>query len=277
MSEIIHVQDQYYILATSPLADRRTRVLKHGDTFAVFDRYGEIQPTGLGEQGLYHDGTRFLSHLSLTLGMARPLLLSSTVKEDNILMTVDLTNPDFHVEGQVELPRGTLHLARSKFLLDGACYETLRLRNYGRGPVELQLAVQYQADYADVFEVRGAKRERRGQRLPEHINFRSVELAYRGLDDVVRRTRLLFDPAPEAISETEARWPVRVDSRSEVVFAITVRCDAGAAEGPELDSATALRLATNAAHFHTDLPTEISTSNETFNVSVPSLAFVDFM
>src|SRR5688572_20354660 len=47
--EVIQVNDRFYILATSPRVDEQTRVLKQGDTFAVFDRYGDIQPAGLGE------------------------------------------------------------------------------------------------------------------------------------------------------------------------------------------------------------------------------------
>lgn len=48
--DVIEVGDQYYILAKSSMADDRTRVLKHGEAFAVFDRYGDIQPVGMGEQ-----------------------------------------------------------------------------------------------------------------------------------------------------------------------------------------------------------------------------------
>jgi len=81
--ELVKVKDAFYILATSTRADDRTRVLKHGETFAVFDRFGDVQPVGLGEQGVYHDGTRFLSRLEVRIGGRRPLLLSSTVKEDN--------------------------------------------------------------------------------------------------------------------------------------------------------------------------------------------------
>ena len=81
MSEVIQVGSQYYILATSSRADDRTRVLKSGDSFAVLDRYGDIQPLGLGEQGLYHEGTRFLSRLEVELEGKRPMLLSSQVRE----------------------------------------------------------------------------------------------------------------------------------------------------------------------------------------------------
>src|SRR5262245_65181568 len=105
MEEIIEVQNQAYILATSSRIDEHSRVLKHGDTFAVFDRFGNIQRIGLGEQGLYHEGTRFLSRLVLRVLGRRPLLLSSTVKEDNALLAVDLTNPDISVDGQVVLAR----------------------------------------------------------------------------------------------------------------------------------------------------------------------------
>src|SRR5579862_927551 len=92
--EVIEVGDQYYILAKSALADDRTHVLKHGDTFAIFDRYGDIQPVGLGEQGIFHGGTRFLSKLVLQIAGKRPMLLSSTIREDNLLLSIDLSNPD---------------------------------------------------------------------------------------------------------------------------------------------------------------------------------------
>ena len=66
--------DPHHILAASAAIDDRTRVLKHGDTFAVFDHFGDIKPGGLGEEGLYHEGTRFLSCLLLELD-ERPAVL----------------------------------------------------------------------------------------------------------------------------------------------------------------------------------------------------------
>ncbi|HEY1380835.1 MAG TPA: glycogen debranching N-terminal domain-containing protein, partial [Gemmataceae bacterium] len=74
-----HAADPYYILAATPVADEQRRVLKQGDTFAVFDHFGDVRPAGLGEEGLFHEGTRFLSCLLLTLGRQRPMFLSSTV------------------------------------------------------------------------------------------------------------------------------------------------------------------------------------------------------
>ncbi|HTK78650.1 MAG TPA: glycogen debranching N-terminal domain-containing protein, partial [Gemmataceae bacterium] len=160
-----HPENPYYILAASPVADEQRRVLKQGDTFVVFDHFGDIRPAGLGEEGLFHDGTRYLSSLMLGLGRERPMFLSSTVREDNAVLAVDLTNPDVASDGRVVIPRGTLHIARTKFLWGGVCYEHLHIRNYQSQAVTASLSFHFDADFADIFEVRGTPRAARGRRL----------------------------------------------------------------------------------------------------------------
>src|SRR5918994_3578180 len=113
MDEILRIQDRFYILSTSARIDDRTRVLKHGDTFAVFDRFGDVESTGGGELGIYgiydHD-TRHLSRFRLRLAGGRPLLLSSVIKDDNAFLTVDLMNPDISIGGEPIVQRGTGHI-----------------------------------------------------------------------------------------------------------------------------------------------------------------------
>src|ERR1044072_3280318 len=121
MEEIIRVQDEYYILTRSVPTDFKARVLKEGETFAVFDPCGDFELLGPGEQGLYHEGTRHLAYFEFFLEGQRPLLLSSHVKEDNSLYVVDLTNPDFYSAGEVNFPRDTLHIYRSIFLENNVC------------------------------------------------------------------------------------------------------------------------------------------------------------
>ena len=87
-------QSEYAIEAGSSLEERKTKTLKHNDTFAVFDTNGDIISGPGNPEGLYHRDTRYLSHLELTLGGKRPLLLSSTVRSDNAVLSCDLTNPD---------------------------------------------------------------------------------------------------------------------------------------------------------------------------------------
>ncbi len=220
-------QDPYYILAAAPSADEHSRVLKSGDTFAVFDHYGDVRPVGLHEQGLYQGGTRFLSCFVLGLGRDRPLFLSSTIREDNELLTVDLTNPDMTGAGGAQVPRGSLHLFRIKFLWQGACYERLRIKNYGLIPVEVTVSLHFEADFVDIFEVRGTKRARRGQLLAGKAEGDSAVLAYRGLDDVTRRTRLTFSPRPQSLSANDARFRFCLRPTQEENLEVIVACEVG--------------------------------------------------
>src|SRR5581483_6560438 len=97
---------QYYIATTASRADDRARVLKYGRMFFVFDRLGDVQISGMGEEGLFHDGMRHLSELSLLLWNARPLLLSSTVATNNFLFTADIANLDVFREGSSRFTAG---------------------------------------------------------------------------------------------------------------------------------------------------------------------------
>jgi glycogen debranching enzyme len=214
-----------HILAAADPADERTRVLKHGDTFAVFDRYGDIKPGGLGEEGLYHDGTRFLSCLLLELEGQRPFFLSSTVREENDQLAVALTNPDLLRDGEVWLPLGTLHFALKKFLWRGVCYQHLRVKNHALHAVLTTFAVSFAADFADIFEVRGMKRKARGQDLPPQVSNDRVVLGYRGLDDVVRRTILHFEPRPRALTASIAWFELALQPQQEATFGVTVACE----------------------------------------------------
>jgi len=234
--EVVSMHEQYYIQATSSRADDRTRVLKHDETFAVFDRFGDVQPVGLGEQGVYHDGTRFLSRLELRIGGRRPLMLSSTVKKENDLLTVDLATPDIKDQkGEIVLQRGTLHVFRTKFLWRSCCYERLRISNFATTAVEAELALSFSADYADIFEVRGTKRERRGARLEPVVERARVTLGYEGLDRVVRRTRLAFDPVPDDLTGAQALYHLRLPSRGTSTIYVKLSCDGGGGECAELD------------------------------------------
>ena len=265
MEDVIRVEDQFYILATSSLADDRTRVLKHGETFAVFDRYGDIQQLGLGEQGIYHEGTRFLSRLVLRVGRSRPLFLSSTVKDDNALLAVDLTNPDLTIDGWVVVPRGTLHILRTKFLWEGACYERISIFNYGLIPVDMSLFLQFDADFADIFEVRGLRRERRGRRLEGIVEDSNICLAYEGLDGVTRRTRLNCSPEPAAASSSELRFDVSLPPQGEATFYVTLLCQSAPAIAPRPPFEGAAAEAEHALKMARSENCEIFTSNEQFN------------
>src|SRR5205085_6843313 len=147
--------------ATAP-ATRPRRALKHGDTFVVVDSHGDIGATAGASDGLFHADTRFLSHLELRLNGAQPLLLGSNVRDDNTLLAIDLTNPDLYERGQIALQKDVVHVARTLFLWRGTAYQRFAVRNHGLAPVDLVFSLRFDNDFADLFEVRGERRARRG-------------------------------------------------------------------------------------------------------------------
>ena len=223
--DVIEVDQQFYIRASSALADDRTRVLLNGDTFAVFDRSGDIQPVGFGQQGIFHNETRHLSRLEMRLCGFRPLLLSSTIREDNVLFGVDLTNPDILLESGVSLPRGTIHIYRTKFLTEPICYDQITLTNFSDTSIDIEISFEFGADFADIFEVRGEKRKRRGEKLPEERGRSSITLAYDGLDHIRRSTRVECSIGQCTQFDGGIAVPLHIEARGELSFTLNVVCE----------------------------------------------------
>jgi glycogen debranching enzyme len=259
----IRLTDDYYIV-TAASSSPEVRVLKHDDSFGVFDPSGDIQHAGLGEQGIYHEGTRFLSMLAFRFGNLQPFLLSSTIKRDNLLFTVNLTNPDLYARGALVLRRGDLHIFRSKFIFRATCYETLELVNYSLSAIELSFTLQYDADFADIFEVRGIKRRARGHRLADQVAPDRVVLGYQGLDGVVRRTEIEFSPGPENLSASRAYFQRNLAPGKRERFSFTYRFKIDDKHGGRLAPEAALEAAERGLEAKAD-QCRTQTSNQEFN------------
>ena len=225
LQDAIRVGDRWYVLATTSRTGDPLRVLKYGDGFALFDRFGDMPRAGSGEHGLYYEGTRFLKWHELRVNGQRPILLNSNVRHDDSLFAAECTNPDFHDNGMLTVVKGTIHVARSWILWESACHERVEVANYGRDTVRMRLAFEFGADYADIFEVRGYERERRGADLPPEIGSDCVTLGYRGLDRVVRRTELAWSSRPARLAAGRAEFDIEIAPHASFVLYGSIRCD----------------------------------------------------
>ena len=277
-SDIIEFGDHFYIRAQSSLADDRTRVLLDGHTFAIFDRYGDIHPTGFGQQGIFRQDTRHLSRLELRVCGQRPLLLSSAVREDNILLVVDLTNPDLELPSGRAIPRGTLYFRRTKYLLNGTCFEQISVQNYSEAPVEFELAIAFGADFADMFEVRGQKREKRGTLLPADVNPPRLTLSYRGLDNVLRRTVIEASHSDLSITASSMALPIRLKPHEEATLSLSILCESDGELSSVLSYDEGLAKATarhsSSALAHVDLYSSNEQVNDWLNRSLADLSML---
>jgi glycogen debranching enzyme len=163
------------------------------------------------------------------------------------------------------LPRGTVHIFRSQFLGIATHYEHLRILNYGLEPVRVALLFQFDADFADIFEVRGTRRERKGERLPDHVDGDAVILAYKGLDGVFRRTRLEFSPHPTSLTMREALFRIALKPKQETSIYSTVACQRDANTNGTVSFQAAFRWLKRESEQALSEQCQINTSSESFN------------
>lgn len=215
----------YYIATSQSPTDDRARVLKYGRTFFVFDRLGDVQTTGMGEQGLFFEDTRHLSELMVHLWGTRPLLLSSNVETNSFLFTGDLANLDVSRNNEVVIPRGTLHILRSRFLWKSSCYEEFTFVNHGLADLHVPFRMTFKADFADIFEVRGMHRQRRGRILAPQLEPDSIRLAYDGLDGVRRQTLIQWNSTPNQATNQELLYELTLHPKERASFQFCISCD----------------------------------------------------
>jgi glycogen debranching enzyme len=252
----------FYITATQA-SGRPPRTLKYGDTFVVLDSRGDIAAASGRSAGLFHLDTRYLSRFEVLVNGAPPLLLGSNLRDDNSALFVDLTNPDIISNERILLEKDSVHILRTVFLWRGTAYQRLRVRNYGDHPIELQVSILFGNDFADLFEVRGAKRERRGSATTKLRGDDQVVLSYRGLDAKLRRTTLTFDPRPHRLAMDSAIYDLRLDpGETQPIFA-AVSCDVAQPRPlPFLRGLIAARRELRRSARHR---TSVETSNDRFN------------
>lgn len=262
-------EGQYFIPAATSLAERHPRTLKHADMFAIFNPSGDAIAGPGSPEGLFYRDTRHLSHFLLTLDEQLPILLSSTVRDDNALLTCDLTNPDVYAaDGRLILEHDVIHLHRMRFLWNSTCRERLALRHFGTTPQKLRLGLSFAADFADLFEVRGTRRERRGALAAGIVGKDMVELGYTGLDGLHRRSVLRFAAPVQDLSANSAVFHLLLQPGETRIIDLTVECTTHekAVDRGRTDAfLPALRRARRAMRVSASRAPVVTTSNSTFN------------
>jgi len=180
-------------------------VLKRGNLFAVAGRLGDIWPPGARDQGAYFEDTRFLSKLRLTIAGGPPVVLSTQTRAE-YTSQVDLTVTSRQFGGLFQDPVNFLHLRREQ-IIDEHFVERLTLTNYLVRDIDYWVEYEFAADFADQFEVRGARRRARGTYFRPLVDERRVVSCYQGRDGVLYRVEVFFPArAPDEIAGGRARF-----------------------------------------------------------------------
>jgi glycogen debranching enzyme len=192
--------------------------IKSGDMFLITDEAGNVTPPGTADLGLVWRDSRFLSEYELGVPGRIPTVLSSRINH-NSMTTVDLTFTG--VGNESEFETHYVHLRRAQ-ILNGGLTERITLTNFYLETIRFRLQVRYAADYADLFEMRGMQREKRGDYYrPLRIENGTV-FSYRGTDGVLRQTTVLFDPPPHELHDCHALYELEIAPAEQISLLIRV-------------------------------------------------------
>jgi glycogen debranching enzyme len=201
---------------TAPREPHRQFALKHEDCFVVADGYGDIRGAG---DGFFRDDTRLLSRFRLFIGRKMPSLLGASLSQDNILFTANLTNLPITTSEGKEVPQGVVHIERTRFLWEDRMYERIAFANYSSVDIVMPVQLDFEADFRDMFEVRGTTRIRRGHAYEAQSGKDNVCFRYDGLDGVTRQSVLSFSRFPASLVSNRAEFFIGVAKRErESIF-----------------------------------------------------------
>jgi glycogen debranching enzyme len=261
-----HNNDQFLVLATSSLTEEKTFVLKHDNTFAIFNKYGDIHQYKPSAQGIFHNGTRFLSDFQLKIEGNLPLFLSSHLKESNEMFIVDLTNPDIMEDNRMKLEKDLIHIMRKKLLWKSVYYEHINFRNFGLEEVVFTAELDIDADFDDIFEVRGAQRLKKGIRLPVKYEKNCLLIGYMGVDGIERKTYVFLNPEPELVEGNRVVYSIRLKPGQNFIIAPTISFETeGHGKNKLLTFRSAEKKYKRYLEYVNDSTSELITSNEQFN------------
>lgn len=223
---------EYEIEAKTSLVDRPLRTLKYGDLFVVLDSLGQIGTIPDTAEGVFFEDTRFLSRLELRIEQERPLLLSSEQHADKSGLSVDLTNPDILLPDGERLRRDSIFIDRTIVTWSGTLYERMSLKNFGDTGTQFRLDVIFDADFRDLFEIRGVHRSSRGKLTSTAYQPDRVTFSYQGRDGISRATDIVFSPPPQRLTERMASFAVNLEPGGQTTILSTFACRTEAASKP---------------------------------------------
>lgn len=180
-----------------------------GKTFLSTTLAGDIMPPGAPDAGFFHDDTRFLSRLELRVGGYRTVVLSSS-SEQTFVSQVELTTGQSTLRESYEIPENTVHIRREQLLSSDTLYDYLTFENFNFHELELNIELAYEADFMDVFQVRGVARQQLGHYFKPIVARDSIVFHYLGRDGVTRDTAIHLSPEPDSMDGTTARWKLRL-------------------------------------------------------------------
>lgn len=168
---------------------------------------------------MYFHDTRFLKRDTLRIAGRRPLILLS--QADRAESISELSNPDLHVDDNgTVLSKDTLSIRRHR-QLDGCVKETIKILNFGSDPIDVPLQMEFDADFENMFTIRGTEPGERGQLHAPCWNDSRLIFRYDGADKHTRTTTVTFEPAPTEREDGKVLYRLQMKAGEEQSIALS--------------------------------------------------------
>ena len=231
--------------------------------FALFDATGSFRSELTDEEGLYYDGTRFLAKKFIEVNDVPLLVLSMEVRNDGEELLVHYTNTPNEI---LSLSENSIGLTERTFLFGESCYVETSITNFSFAEISLTLSIHIDADYADIYEVRGMPRHARGHLQPAKVFADEVSLSYLGLDQEVRSTSVRFEPIPTSLTAERADFTFILKPGEEKHLRLVASCQRSLRKPSERQDFAGARQSFNrSAKTHQTASCRVRTSNSQFD------------
>jgi len=245
-----------------------TVVLKENHLQLVTDQLGDIPGINTAGLGLYYFDTRYLSTFELQVNGSRPLYLSHSA-ERNYIGTFQFVNPEMVLTSGLHVPRQTISIRRTRFVDGKAFHERLGLYNCNQFPVDLDVTLTLDADFRDIFAVRGFALQRLAGRSSSEYGSDQLVFSYVGRDRVLRRLFVQFSQQPEPLSANTMLFRVRLEPHTPLSITMYLRPFVGRSRTPRVPNFDVAvdRVAQAYSEWHREC-TAVDTDNDYFDRSL---------
>jgi glycogen debranching enzyme len=192
-----------------------------GKTFLSTTVAGDIVPPAAPDVGFFHDDTRFLSHLELRISGEPSMVLSSNT-EKTFISQIELTTGTLKLRDSFDIAENTIHIRRQQLLDGNVLFDRFTFVNFNREELDLSVEICFDADFVDVFQVRGTARKVHGQYYLPVKRDNCLAFFYRGLDGILRQTRITANPKPSRMGERSMVWELKLPPSMTAGIELTI-------------------------------------------------------
>ena len=117
-------------------------------------------------------------------------------------------------------------------MYNGSCYEQITFYNFSHQAHTFTTSLAFNADFRDIFEVRGMTRERRGEIYEvKHLPDNRIVISYEGLDKIRRQTEIQMSRKPDSWElHNKASFTIKLDPQQSTCLEYDLNFIIGDAE-----------------------------------------------